>query len=92
MLVGLLFGLTGLGIGTWDVGMNVEAADVERRLDRTLMPRFHAGFSVGTVAGALLGAAAAATDVAVEVLPGVGHFVPEEAPEVVAQRVRALFG
>lgn len=51
---------TGFGIATWDVSMNVEAADVERRLGRTLMPRFHAGFSVGTVAGALVGAAAAA--------------------------------
>lgn len=28
----------------------------------------------------------------VEVLPGVGHFVPEEAPEEVAERVRALLG
>jgi pimeloyl-ACP methyl ester carboxylesterase len=28
----------------------------------------------------------------VEVLPGVGHFVPEEAPQAVAERVRALFG
>ena len=66
-VTGLGLGLTGLGIGTWDVGMNVEAADVERRLGRTLMPRFHAGFSVGTVAGALLGAAAAASALAVEV-------------------------
>jgi fucose permease len=63
--VGLVF--TGLGVGSWDVAMNVEGADVERRLDRTLMPRFHAGFSVGTVAGALVGAAAAAAGVAVEV-------------------------
>jgi predicted MFS family arabinose efflux permease len=39
--------------------MNVEAADVERRLARTIMPRFHAGFSAGTVTGALLGAASA---------------------------------
>lgn len=57
--------LTGLGVGVWDVAMNVEAADVERRLGRDLMPRFHAGFSVGTVLGALLGAAAAAADVPV---------------------------
>lgn len=28
----------------------------------------------------------------VEVLPGVGHFVPEEASEAVAERARALFG
>jgi pimeloyl-ACP methyl ester carboxylesterase len=33
-----------------------------------------------------------ADDMSVEVLPGVGHFVPEEAPEEVAARVRALFG
>jgi pimeloyl-ACP methyl ester carboxylesterase len=33
----------------------------------------------------------AADDMTVEVLPGVGHFVPEEAPEEVATRARALF-
>ena len=44
--------LVGLGIGVWDVSMNVEGADVERRLDRSLMPRLHAAFSLGTVAGA----------------------------------------
>jgi pimeloyl-ACP methyl ester carboxylesterase len=31
-------------------------------------------------------------DVEVEVLPGIGHFLPEEAPQAVAERVRALFG
>jgi len=46
----------GLGIGVWDVAMNVEGAEVERGLRRTIMPRFHAGFSGGTVVGALLGA------------------------------------
>ncbi|MFC7527169.1 MFS transporter [Actinoplanes sp. GCM10030250] len=56
---GLLF--AGVATSTWDVAMNVEGADVERRLGRTLMPRFHAGFSLGTVTGAATGAAAAAT-------------------------------
>ncbi|HZG99057.1 MAG TPA: MFS transporter, partial [Nocardioidaceae bacterium] len=56
--LGLL--LVGLGISVWDVAMNVEGADVENQLGRPLMPRFHAGFSVGTVLGALLGAGAAA--------------------------------
>ncbi|QIK67814.1 MFS transporter [Nocardioides sp. HDW12B] len=46
----------GAGTSSWDVAMNVEAADVERRLGRSIMPRFHAGFSIGTVAGALVGA------------------------------------
>ncbi len=53
--VGLL--LVGLGNGTWDVAMNVEGAAVERRLGRSVMPRFHAAFSLGTVAGAGVGAA-----------------------------------
>ena len=49
--------LLGVGIGTWDVAMNVEGAAVEQRLGRAIMPRFHAGFSVGTVAGAAIGSA-----------------------------------
>ena len=48
--------LFGLAQGTWDVAMNVQGAVVERRLGRAIMPRFHAGFSIGTVAGALGGA------------------------------------
>ena len=32
-----------------------------------------------------------ADDMTVRVLPGVGHFVPEEAPDVVEQVVRDLF-
>ena len=44
--------LLGFGNGTWDVAMNVEGAAVEQRLGRSIMSRFHAGFSVGTVAGA----------------------------------------
>ena len=66
-LAGAGLALTGLGIGVWDVAMNVEGADVERRLGRTLMPRFHAAFSVGTVGGALTGAACAAAGVDVQV-------------------------
>ena len=59
--------LVGLGVGVWDVAMNVEGAAVERRLGRSLMPRLHAGFSLGTVAGAGLGAASAATGVPLSV-------------------------
>lgn len=51
--------LLGVGSGAWDVAMNVEGAAVEHRSTRTIMPRFHAAFSVGTVAGAVVGAAAA---------------------------------
>jgi predicted MFS family arabinose efflux permease len=57
--------LMGFGNGTWDVAMNVQGAAVEQRLGRVIMSRFHAGFSVGTVAGALLGVIMVAAHVSV---------------------------
>jgi len=42
-----------------DVAMNVEGAAVERTTGRTIMPLFHASWSLGTVAGAGIGSAAA---------------------------------
>jgi MFS family permease len=59
--------LAGIGNSTWDVAMNVEGAAVERQLGRTVMPRFHAGFSLGTVAGAGISAALAAIGVSLAV-------------------------
>ena len=63
----VVLGLFGFGFanGAWDVAMNVQGALVERRLGRAIMPRFHAGYSVGTVAGALLGTAMVALRVPV---------------------------
>lgn len=46
----------GIGIGLWDVAQNIEGADVEHRLKRTIMPQFHAAFSGGAFLGALIGA------------------------------------
>lgn len=63
VVIGLF--LFGLGLGAWDVAMNVQGALAERRLGRAIMPRFHAGFSVGTVAGALIGAGMVALQVPV---------------------------
>lgn len=48
--------LLGMGVGGWDVAMNLEATDVERHLGRAIMPHFHAAFSGGTVVTALIGA------------------------------------
>jgi fucose permease len=50
----------GVGTGMWDVAMNVEGAEVERGLGRSVMPRFHAGFSLGTIFGAGIGVAVTA--------------------------------
>ena len=59
--------LFGFSAGAWDVAINVQGAAVERKLGRAIMPRFHAGFSIGTVAGALVGAAMVALHVPVTV-------------------------
>jgi MFS family permease len=66
-LVPVVLGLFVLGFanGAWDVAMNVQGALVERHLGRSIMSRFHAGFSLGTVAGALIGAAMVALQVPV---------------------------
>jgi fucose permease len=61
----------GVGIGVWDVAMNVEGAEVERRIGRTIMPRFHAGWSLGSIAGAAVGVPAAAVDAPLSLHVGV---------------------
>jgi MFS family permease len=83
--------LSGVGIGVWDAAMNLEGAAVEQRLGRSIMPRFHASFSFGTMAGAGLGAVASALDVSlvahvatavllslVLVLLALRHVLPDE--------------
>src|SRR6476619_7015953 len=48
--------LVGFGSGVFDVGMNLEGAEVESFLGRAIMPHFHAAFSTVTVVSALIGA------------------------------------
>ena len=45
--------------GSWDVAMNVHGSAVEQRAGRDWMPRYHACWSVGGIAGAGCGALAA---------------------------------
>jgi len=74
VVVGLF--LFGFANGAWDVAMNVQGALVERLLGRSIMSRFHAGFSLGMVAGALIGAAMVALRVPVTAhLIGIGAVV-----------------
>lgn len=49
----------GIGIGLWDVAINIEGADIEHKLGRTVMPQLHAAFSGGAFLGAIIGAALA---------------------------------
>ena len=69
----------GFAAAAWDVAMNVQGAAVERRLGRAIMPRFHAGYSIGTVAGALVGAAMVALHV-----PVTAHLLAVAVVEAVA--------
>ena len=84
--------LFGFGAGGWDVAMNVQGAAVERAIGRAIMPRFHAGWSIGTVAGAAMGTVmvalqvpvaahllAVALAVAVAALAATGRFLPPAA-------------
>lgn len=54
VFVALLF--TGVMLGLTDVVMNVEGAAAERALGRSLLPRLHAGFTLGAVFAAMGGA------------------------------------
>jgi len=101
-LAGVFLFTFGTGSSPWDVAMNVEGADVERRVGRPIMPRFHAGFSLGTVAGAGLGASSAALRIPVSAQLGVTavlvvavmaaevrRFLPVHPPAEDTGRVRA---
>lgn len=52
--------VAGFGSGIGDVGINVEGTDMEKRLNRSLMPPLHGAFSIGTLAGAGVGTVAIA--------------------------------
>jgi MFS family permease len=91
VVVGLFF--VGAGNGCWDVAMNVQGALVEQRLGRSIMSRFHAGWSFGTVAAALVSSALIALHVPTTVhlgltaiLVGIGvplaarRFIPDGEP------------
>ncbi|MBO1268219.1 MFS transporter [Arthrobacter cavernae] len=85
----------GVGIGLWDVAQNIEGADVEHRLRRTIMPQFHAAFSGGAFVGALIGAGLSnlgvglpehllviAGIVVVLALTAPRYFLPHETPDM----------
>lgn len=70
-LVVIGLAMFGFGNGAVDVMMNVEGAEAERELGKTVMPLMHAFFSFGTVAGAGLAAAASAIGLSVAVHLGI---------------------
>lgn len=63
VLLGLV--LFGLGNGCVDVMMNVEGTAIEQLQAKTILPLFHAFFSLGTVVGAGIGTLAVAAGVGV---------------------------
>ncbi len=69
LLAGIALFCYGMGTAVWDVAMNVEGATVEQGLGRSVMPRFHAAFSLGSVVGAGAAVVMTAADV-----PLLGHY------------------
>ncbi|MGW9111782.1 MFS transporter [Microbacterium sp. NPDC055683] len=55
VVVAIGLGLFGLGMGGGEVALNVEGAEVERAIGRSVMPLMHGFFSLGTVVGAVVG-------------------------------------
>jgi fucose permease len=88
--LGLALVLLGGSVGMLDVAMNVAAVTVIRRIERPLMPVFHAGFSFGALAGSVGAAFAAGHGMGpkphfalvavatVAITAGVIRFVPRE--------------
>ncbi|MFF5294440.1 MFS transporter [Paractinoplanes globisporus] len=62
--------LLGLGVGSGEVAINVEGADVERVIGRPVLPALHGFYSLGNVFGAALGLLLTAVG-----LPVVWHLV-----------------
>jgi MFS family permease len=90
--LGLNLVLIGASFGVFDVSINVAAVTVIRRVERPLMPVFHAGFSFGALGGSLLAAFAASQQisllpyfitifvVSLAVIASVIRSVPQEEP------------
>ena len=78
--------LNGVAVALGNVAINVESARVERALGRTVIPQFHAAFSIGAVVGSATGAVASATGLAV------GVQLPLTAVVVVVWRLASLRG
>jgi len=70
-VTGLGLFLGGIGMGTCDTAMNLEGTRVEQHMGRSIMPKFHGMFSLGTMAGALVGAGVAMLHVSVAIHVGV---------------------
>jgi len=51
---------SGFCAGAADVGINVDGAEIEKRLGRSALPRMHAGYSIGAFSGAGIGTASIA--------------------------------
>ena len=69
LVVGVM--LNGMSFALCNVPLNVETAAVERRMGRTMLPHFHAAFSVGAVVGSGLGGLASHAGVPLTVQFGV---------------------
>ncbi len=57
--------LNGVGVSLANMVFNLESARIERAVGRTVIPHFHAGFSLGAVAGSAGGALASRLGVSV---------------------------
>jgi len=60
--------ISGIGGALLNVSVNLESTRIEQALGRTVIPHFHAGFSIGAVIGSLIGAGSSSLSIPVGVL------------------------
>ncbi|MFC8192176.1 MFS transporter [Cellulomonas sp. NPDC057328] len=85
-LLGVGIFLNGVAVALGNVAINVESGRIERAIGRTVIPQFHAAFSIGAVVGSGVGAVASATGVPLVVQ------MPATAAVVVVWRLASLRG
>lgn len=92
LVVALGLGFFGLGMGTAEIAVNMDAALVEHESGRHVMHTLHGCFSLGTLVGALLGLAANAAHVPVALHLGAVFLAVSVLLAVFSGHVPAGFG
>ncbi|CAL9331288.1 hypothetical protein SUDANB151_00075 [Streptomyces sp. enrichment culture] len=72
--------LFGVGVGSGEVAINVDGADVERITGTAVLPTLHGCFSLGTVIGGLAGMAATLFGYAIGAVPAGRPWLSPRAP------------
>ena len=92
VLVAVGLAIFGLGMGGGEVALNIDGAEVERLVGRSVMPVMHGFFSLGTVIGAGVGMVLTATQFPVVAHLGIASVLMAAGLAVAVRGIPAGFG